>query len=48
MIGLGTGYNYDNFGAQFCIPRNSPNPVLNIRYREGGTWGAWRLITAGF
>ncbi len=39
MIGLGTSYNYDNFGAQFCLPRNTTNPVLSIRYRESTTCG---------
>jgi len=47
MIGLGIGYNYDSHGAQFCIPRNVTNPILSIRYREGGTWGGWQNITAG-
>jgi hypothetical protein len=34
MIGLGTNYNYDYFGAQFCLPRNTANPVLSVRYKE--------------
>ncbi len=30
MIGLGTSYNYDNFGAQFFLPQNTTNHVLSI------------------
>jgi hypothetical protein len=47
MIGLGTSYNYDNFGAQFCLPHNAANPILPVRYRESTSWGGWQNITAG-
>ena len=46
MIGLGTGSNYDSFGAQFCLPRNAGNPVLSVRYKESSIWGGWNGITA--
>ena len=48
MIGLGSSYNYDNYGAQFCIPRNNTSsPPLSVRYREGGAWTSWSSIEAG-
>ncbi len=46
MIGLGSSYNYASFGAQFCLPRNVANPILSIRYKDGGAWGGWTGITA--
>ncbi len=49
MIGLGLSYNIDSFGCQFCIPRNTANPVLSVRYKESNptaTWGGWTGITA--
>jgi hypothetical protein len=46
MIGFGTSYNHDNFGAQFCIPRNASNPILSVRYRESIGWVGWFGIAA--
>ncbi len=45
-IGLGTSYNYDSFGAQFCLPRNTSNPISSVRYKESNAWGIWTGITA--
>jgi hypothetical protein len=49
FIGLGSSYNYDSYGAQFALPRNTPSPVLSVRYRDGSSstsWGSWTGITA--
>jgi len=43
-IGLGINYPFSDFGAQFALPRNTNNPYLYVRYREGGTWGLWNSI----
>jgi hypothetical protein len=48
MIGLGTGYNYDSFGAQFALPRNPGLPTLSVRYSESGAWTGWTGITATY
>lgn len=44
--GLGTNYAFQ-YGAQYAMPRNVANPALYVRYREGSTWGIWRVVSAG-
>ncbi len=45
-IGLGINYLYSSYACQFALPRNTSNPVMSVRFREGGTWGGWSGITA--
>ena len=47
-FGLGNDYAYTSYAMQWAMGRNIANPYLNIRYREGGTWGAWYKISAGY
>jgi hypothetical protein len=47
-FGLGNEYAYTLYAMQWAMGRNIANPYLNIRYREGGTWGAWSKISAGY
>jgi hypothetical protein len=44
MIGLGTTYNYDSFGAQFCLSRNAANPILSVRYKESNAWRDGKVL----
>ena len=47
FIGLGIDYpatGTDSFGCQFAVPRNTNNPFLYVRYREGNAWGTWNSI----
>ena len=39
--GLGNDYAYASYALMRAIKRNVTNPPTYIRYREGGTWGAW-------
>ena len=47
-IGLGINYDQSQYGAQFAIPRNTTNPTLSVRFKEGSSWGGWSAITAGY
>lgn len=54
MLSLGNNYNWNSnniYAAQIAIPRNATNPVISIRFKEGGdsssNWGTWQKITAG-
>ncbi len=47
-IGLGSDYNYNQYGMQFAIPRNATTPYLSVRYEEGGVLGAWQKLSSGY
>jgi hypothetical protein len=49
-IGLGNDYAYSLYAMEFAIPRASigGNPYPSVRFREGGTWGSWSKIYAGY
>ncbi len=49
-IGLGNDYAYSQYAMEFAIPRASigGNPYPSVRFREGGTWGSWSKIYAGY
>jgi hypothetical protein len=49
-MGLGDDYPYSSYAMQFAIPRTplGGNPYLSLRFREGGTWGSWAKIWAGY
>jgi hypothetical protein len=47
LIGIGSDYGFNEFGAQFALPRSVANPILSIRYRENSSsWSSWTGITA--
>lgn len=48
FIGLGNDYAYNQYGAQFAIPRASTTPYLSVRFEEGGSFGAWQKMSAGY
>ena len=48
FVGLGNEYAYNNYGMQIAYPRNVTNPYIAIRYEEGGAFGAWQKISAGY
>ena len=47
-LGLGNDYAYSSYACQLVIPRNMVTPYLHVRRREGGTWGSWNKISAGY
>lgn len=49
-IGLGNDYAYSAYASQLYWPRTplGGSPYLSVRFREGGTWGAWSKINAGY
>ena len=47
-IGLGSDYPFNQYAAQFAIPRNATTPYLSVRFEEGGVLGAWQKLSAGF
>ena len=49
-LGLGSDYAYSSYASQFYWPRASlgGNPYPSVRFREGGSWGAWSKIYAGW
>lgn len=47
-VGLGNDYNYDNYGMQLVIPRNTATPYISVRFEEGRLLGAWQKISAGY
>jgi len=47
-VGLGNDYNYDNYGMQLVIPRNTATPYISVRFEEGGALGPWQKISAGY
>lgn len=48
FVGLGNEYAYNTYGMQMAIPRNVSSPYLSVRYEEGGAFGAWNKISAGY
>lgn len=48
LIGLGDNYAFNNYAMQIAYPRNVTNPYISIRYQEGGSFGAWQKISAGY
>lgn len=48
IVGLGNDYNYDLYGMQMAIPRNTTSPYISIRYEENRVLGAWQKISAGY
>jgi len=51
-LGLGNEYAHSSYACQIAIPRyaynGSGDRYLSIRNREGGTWGGWSKINAGY
>lgn len=47
-VGLGNDYAYNQYGMQVAIPRTSTTPYLSLRFQEGGAFGAWQKISAGY
>ena len=47
-IGLGSEYPYNQYAAQFALPRDVTTPYLSVRYEEAGVLKAWQKIAAGF
>jgi len=49
-LGLGNDYPLSSYGSQFYYPRAAQNSTtyIYIRDREGGSWGSWRKIYAGW
>lgn len=48
FVGLGNDYAYNSYGMQVAIPRNVSTPYVCVRYEEGGAFGAWQKINAGY
>jgi hypothetical protein len=48
-LGLGNDYSYGSYALQLAIPRyHSSDKYITMRAREGGTWGSWTKISAGY
>jgi len=49
-LGLGNDYAYSSYASQLYWPRTplSGSPYLSVRFREGGSWGSWSKIYAGY
>jgi hypothetical protein len=49
-LGLGNEYPISDYATQFYWNRTSTggNPYVSVRFREGGTWGGWAKIYAGY
>ena len=47
-VGLGNDYNYDQYGMQLVIPRNTATPYISVRFEENRVLGAWQKISAGY
>ena len=49
-LGLGNDYALSSYASQFYWPRAAQNAdtYIYVRDREGGTWGSWRKIKAGY
>jgi hypothetical protein len=47
---IGLGNEYSNYGSQFYWNRTSTggNPYVSVRFLEGGSWGSWSKIYAGY
>lgn len=49
-LGLGNDYPLSSYGTQLYWPRAAQNAdtYMYVRDREGGSWGSWRKIRAGY
>ena len=48
-LGLGNEYAYGSYALQLALPRyNSTDSYISMRSREGGTWGSWYKVKAGY
>lgn len=47
-LGLGNDYSISQYASQFYWMRNTTNPYIWIRYEEGGSWGSWTKVSAGY
>ena len=49
-LGLGADYALSSYGCQLYWPRTSSggSPYISVRYKEGGSWGSWSKIYAGY
>ena len=48
-LGLGNDYAYGSYALQLALPRyNSTDSYISMRSREGGTWGSWYKVKAGY
>jgi len=47
-VGLGNDYNYDQYGMQLVIPRNTATPYISVRFEENRVLGPWQKISAGY
>jgi hypothetical protein len=49
-VGLGSNYGFDSFASQFYWPRTPVGGLAypSVRFKEGGNWGAWTKIYAGW
>ena len=47
---IGLGNEYSNYGCQLYWNRTSTggNPYMSVRQLEGGSWGGWSKIYAGY
>lgn len=50
FVGLGNEHAYNVYGMQLAIPRVplGGSPYLSVRFEEGGAFGAWQKINAGY
>lgn len=48
FVGLGREYPYTSYGMQTAIARDSVMPYYALRFEEGGVFGAWQKISAGY
>ena len=47
-VGLGNDYAYSSYAHQVAWPRRSSGRYQYSRQREGGTWGNWEKVYAGY
>jgi Chaperone of endosialidase len=49
-VGLGNDYAWGTYGSQLYWNRvaTGGNPYLSVRFQEGGSWGSWSKIYAGY
>ena len=49
-LGLGDQYPYGTYATQFYWNRTATggNPYVSVRFQEGGGWGPWSKIYAGY
>ena len=47
-VGLGNEYDYNTYGMQLAIPRNTASPYISVRFEENRVLGGWQKISAGY